>query len=165
MEERLKILKVMDEAKSRMDLNEFARKVGLSPNQTIEHMQELVKAGLLRKIGGGYGITEKGKVSLKSFAPVPKGMEFNFYRGIEQPTGLSSKTIKDFYEIVKRVDAASLEFHLYRGDFENWIRIACNDTAFADGLANMKKAQLKGENLRKEIARTAEARCSFEKLL
>jgi hypothetical protein len=85
--------------------------------------------------------------------------------GIAQPTGLLAKTVKDFYELVQQVDVASLEFHLYRGDFENWIRTACDDTAFADELASMKKAQLKGENLRKEITKAAEARYAFEKLL
>jgi predicted transcriptional regulator len=165
MEERLKVLKVMNEATSRMNLNEFARRVGLNPNQTVEHMQELVKVGLLRKVDGGYSITEKGRFALRAFAPVPNDMEFHFYTGIGQPTGLSSKTIKDFYELVKQVDVASLEFHLYRGDFENWIRTACNDAAFADELASMKKAQLKGENLRKEIIKATGARYGFEKLL
>jgi hypothetical protein len=78
---------------------------------------------------------------------------------------LQAKTIKDFYEIVQQVDVACLEFHFYRGDFENWIRTACDDAAFADELANMKKAQLKGEDLRKEITKAAEARYGFEELL
>jgi predicted transcriptional regulator len=165
MEERLRVLKGISEAVSRMNLNEFAQMVGLNPNQAMEHMQELAKAGFLRKAGGGYGVTEKGKVALKAFAPVPEDNEFIFYVGIGQPTGLQARTIKDFYEMVKQVDMASLEFHLYRGDFENWIRSACNDAAFADELANMKQAQLKGEALRAEITRTAEARYGFEKLL
>jgi predicted transcriptional regulator len=165
MEERLKVLKVMSEATSRMNLNEFAGMVGLNPNQIIEHMQELVQVGLLRKVDGGYGMTEKGRVALKAFAPVPKDMEFHFYMEIAQPTGLLAKTIKDFYELVQQVDVIALEFHLYRGDFENWIRTACDDAAFADELANMKKAQLKGEDLRNEITKAAEARYGFEELL
>jgi len=162
IEERLKVLKVMDEATSRMDLNEFARMVGLTPNQTITHVQELVKTGLVRKLGSGYGITEKGRTLLKASATVPKDMEFNFHTGIGQPTGFSARNLKDFYELTKRVAAASLEFHLYRGDFENWIRTVVNDAAYADELAHMKKSELKGENLRKEIAKAAEARYSIE---
>ena len=165
MEERLRVLKVMNEATSRMNLNEFARMVGLNPNQTIDHMQELVKAGLVRKAGSGYGITEKGRATLKAFTPVPRDMEFQFYTEIGKPTGFAAKSLKDFYEIVKQVTIDSLEFHLYRGDFENWIRTACNDAAFADELASMKKAQLKGENLRKEIIKATEARYGFQKLL
>jgi DNA-binding Lrp family transcriptional regulator len=165
MEERLKVLKVMNEVTSRLDLKEFARMVGLNPNQTIEHMQELVKAGLVRKVGGGYGITEKGRSALKALAPVPRDMEFQFYTGIGQPTGFAAKSLKDFYETVKQVAVDSLEFHLYRGDFENWIRVVFKDAAFADEFKNMKKMQLKGENLRREIIKAAEARYAFQKLL
>lgn len=165
MEERLRVLKVMSEATSRMNLNEFAGMVGLNPSQIVEHMQELVRVGLLRKVDAGYGMTEKGRVALRAFAPVSKDMEFYFYIGIAQSTGLLAKTIKDFYELVQQVEVASLEFHLYRGDFENWIRTACDDAAFADELANMKKAQLKGEELRKEIIKAAVARYAFEELL
>jgi predicted transcriptional regulator len=163
-EVRLKVLKVMDEATNRMDLNEFARMVGLTPNQTITHVQELVKTGLVRKLGSGYGITEKGRTLLKASATVPKDMEFNFHTGIGQSTGFSARNLKDFYELSKRVAAASLEFHLYRGDFENWIRTAFKDEAFAGELANMKKAQLMGENLRKEIIKATEVRYGFNKL-
>jgi hypothetical protein len=126
-------------------------------------VQELVKAGLVRKIGSGYGITEKGRTLLKASATVPRDMEFNFHTGIGQPTGFSARNLKDFYELAKRVAAASLEFHLYRGDFENWIRIVFKDTAFADEFKNMQKMQLKGEDLRKEIIKAAEARYGFEK--
>ncbi|HLE74556.1 MAG TPA: DUF5752 family protein [Candidatus Bathyarchaeia archaeon] len=165
MEERLKVLKVMNEATSRMDLNEFARMVGLNPSQTIERLQELVKAGLVRKVGGGYGMAEKGKAILKAFALVPRDMEFHFYTGIGQPTGFAAKSLKDFYEIVKQVAIDSLEFHLYREDFEKWIGTVFKDAALADELAKMRKAQLKGENLRKEIIKAAEARYGFERLL
>src|SRR3989304_2355499 len=112
MEERLKVLKGMNEATSRLDLNEFARMVGLNPSQTIERLQELVKAGLVRKVGGGYGMAEKGKAILKAFGLVPRDMEFHFYTGIGQPTGFAAKSLKDFYEIVKQVAIDSLEFHL-----------------------------------------------------
>ena len=164
IEERLKILKVMSEVTGRLDLNEFARMVGLTPNQTIQHMQELLKADFVRKVGGGYGITETGKTILKALTPVPTGMEFYFYMAIGHPTSFAAKSLVDFYEIVKQIAADSLEFHLYRGDFENWIRTALRDTAFAENLANMKNTKLTGENLRKEIIKAAEAKYGFEKL-
>ena len=52
IEERLKVLKVMSEVTGRLDLNEFARMVGLTPNQTLEGMKALLKADFLkRRIG------------------------------------------------------------------------------------------------------------------
>ena len=164
-EERLKVLKVMNEVTGRLDLNEFARIVGLSPKQTVEQMQELVKANLLRKVGNGYGMTEKGRAALRAFSRVPSEMEFKFYMGIGQPSGFVAKSLKDFCEAILQVGVDSLEFHLYREDFENWIRFAVKDAAFADEFKNMRSMQLKGEDLRKEIIKAAEARYAFQKLL
>jgi Mn-dependent DtxR family transcriptional regulator len=161
MEEQLKVLKVMNEVTGRIDMNGFARMVGLNPHQTIERMQELVNEGLVRKVGGGYGITEKGKAILKAIAPLPKDAAFHFYTAIGQPTGFSAESLKDFYEIVKRVTVESLEFHLYREDFENWIKAVFKDAALADELANLKASQLKGEDLRQEILKAIAAKFGF----
>lgn len=161
MEEQLKVLKVMNEVTSRIDMNAFAQMVGLNPHQTIERVQELVNAGLVRKVGGGYGITEKGKAILQAFTPVPKDAAFHFYTAIGQPTGFSAESLKEFYEIVKRVTVESVEFHLYRGDFENWIKAAFKDAALADKLASLKSAGLKGEELRTEIVAAIAAEYSL----
>jgi len=161
IEEQLKVLKVMNEVTGRMDLNGFAQMVGLTPKQTIERMQELVNTGLVGKVGGGYGITEKGKAILKAMAPLPKDAAFHFYTAIGQPTGFSAESLKDFYEIVKRVAVESLEFHLYREDFENWIKTVFKDAALADGLANLKASQLKGEDLRQGILKAIAAKFGF----
>ena len=161
MEEQLKVLKVMNKVTSRIDMNAFAQMVGLNPHQIIERMQELVTSGLVRKVGGGYGITEKGKAILQAFAPVPKDAAFHFYTAIGQPTGFSAESLKDFYEIVKRVAVESLEFHLYREDFENWLKTVSKDAALADELANLKASQLKGEDLRQGILKAIAAKFGF----
>jgi len=161
MEEQLKVLKVMSEVTSRMDLNAFAQMVGLNLSQTMERMQDLVNAGLIRKVGGGYGITEKGKAVLKAITPVPKDMAFHFYMEVGQPAGFSAESLKDFYEIAKRVAVESLEFHLYRGDFENWIKTAVEDAALADELASLKSANVKGEELRQGILKAIMAKYGF----
>jgi hypothetical protein len=54
-----------------------------------------------------------------------------------------------------------LEFHLYRGDFENWIKAAFEDAALADELASLKSANVKGEELRKEIITAIAAKYGF----
>ena len=141
----------MNEITSRIDLNAFAQMVGLTPNLTIERVQELVNTGLVRKTGGGYGITDKGKAILKAIMPVPKDSAFHFYTEIGQPTGFSAESLKDFYEIIKRVAVESLEFHLYREDFENWIKSVFEDKTLANNLARLRIANSKGEDLRKGI--------------
>ena len=161
IEEQLKVLKVMNEITSRIDMNAFAQMVGLNPNQTIEQVKGLVNAGLVKKVNSGYGITEKGKAVLKAIAPLPKETAFHFYTGIGQPTGFSAESLKELYEIIKRVAVGSVEFHLYRGDFENWIKAVFKDAALADELANMKNSQLKGEDLRQEILKATAAKFGF----
>jgi predicted transcriptional regulator len=158
IEVQMRILKFMSEVTGRMDMSQFACRIGLTSSKTIEKVQELVKAGFVKKIGSDYCITEKGKNALKAETPVPAGKEFYFYSGIGVPTGLSASSIRDFYELAKLVDAVSLEFHLYREDFENWLRSVVNEAPFADELLEIRKSELKGENLRKEIIRAAEAR-------
>ena len=161
IEEQLKVLKVMSEVTRRIDMNTFAQMVGLNPSQTVERMQDLVNSGFIRKLSGGYGITEKGKAVLRAITPVPKDKAFHFYMGFGQPTGFSAESLKNFYEIVKRVAAESLDFHLYRGDFENWIKNALRDSVLADELANLKIERLKGEELRQEIQKAIVARYGF----
>jgi predicted transcriptional regulator len=162
MEEKLKVLKVMGEVTGSMDLNEFARRVGLTPDQVLASIGELAKTDMVRKVGKGYGITEKGRTALKAYVVVPENMKFHFYLGIAQPTSLSAKTLKEFRDQLKLIDTGSLEFHLYREDFENWIRNAANDVAFAEELAKIRNEQLHGEKLREKLVRITEARYSLE---
>ena len=164
IEERFRVLKVISEATGRLNLNEFAQIVGLTSNQTMKHMQELLKAGFLRNMGGGYGITDAGKVVLKAFSPVSTDMEFHFYVALGQPTSFSARSLIDFYEVVKQVDVSSLEFHLYRGDFENWARIPISDTELTKAFRDLRIARIVRENLRIEIIKAIEAKCGFKKL-
>jgi DNA-binding Lrp family transcriptional regulator len=161
MEDQLKVLKFMSEVTSRIDMNAFSQMVGLKPSETVERMQDLAKSGFIRKIGGGYGITAKGKAILKAINPVPKDNAFYFYTGFGQPSGFSAESLKDFYEIVKRVAAESLDFHLHRGDFENWVKNALKDAVLADKLANLKSEMFKGEELRQRILKTIAMRYGF----
>src|SRR5665647_3092229 len=126
-EEHIKILKTMNEATNRMDMNMFAQAVNLSPNQTIAEVQELAKEGFLRKVGGGFGLTEKGRTALKMFTSVSSEMSFNFYIEIDKPMGFTAHSMEEFYKFVKQVVVDSIEFHLYRGDFENWLKDVCKD--------------------------------------
>ena len=45
----------------------------------------------------------------------------------------------------------SIEFHLYRGDFENWLKDVCKEPELAHEIGVLKADSLKGEALRAEI--------------
>ena len=164
-EEQFKVLKALSEATSRMDINMFAKKVNLDPNQTIEQVQALAKEGFLQKVGSGFGITSKGKAVLKAFLPVHEGMGFHFYDGVDQPTGITAETLAEFYEDIKKIKVNSLEFHIYRGDFENWLKDSCKESEFAQEVGVVKDADFKGEELRAELQKVLDARYGIQELL
>lgn len=161
IDEQLRILKFMSEMTSRTDSNTFAQKVDLTSAQLMQHMQELVKLGYLKKVGEGFSITEKGKKILKTKKLLPENLKFHFYIAVGEPTNLYAISVQEFHDHVLKVDAASVEFHVYRGDFENWFQTAVGDKAFTEELAKFKKKNLHGEELRKALAKAIEAEFSL----
>jgi hypothetical protein len=161
-EPQLKTLKFMNEVKSKVDMNEFAQKIGLTPDQTMEKLKALAKEGFVTKSPTGYGITEKGKNALKATVQMPPEKSFTFYLHLNQPTSVSATNVTEFHSAVKKIDSASLEFHLYRGDFENWFRTSVNDAAFTKELELMKQKGLKGKALQNALAATLESHYSLQ---
>ncbi len=156
IDEQIRILKYMSEMTGRIDMAEFAGKVGLSSGQIMQHMQYLAGEGYLKKVGGGFALTPKGKGVLKYEEILPENLKFNFYLAEGKPTGMLASSVKEFRENVLRVESGSLEFHLNRGDFENWFRSSIVDYPFADELAKIKKLNLSGEELRKAILKAVD---------
>lgn len=57
---------------------------------------------------------------------------------------------------LKKVELTSIQFHMSRGDFSNWISDSLKDKLLAKNLASVKN--LKGEVLRKTILKRVENR-------
>jgi predicted transcriptional regulator len=164
-EEQIRILKTMNEATNRMDLTMFAQAVNLNPNQAIAEVQELAKEGFLRKVGGGFGLNEKGKNALKAYLSVSAERGFNFYVDVDKPLGFSAMSLDEVYRTIKQVCSDSLEFHLYRGDFEKWLQEVCKDEDLAKALRTLKAEELKGEDLRKALLQAIDAKYGVGELL
>jgi hypothetical protein len=166
VEERLKILRLISELTGRVGLKEFAKRTGMSRERIIGYVRGLVRAGYVNKVGRGYSISTEGKVALKALSTIPEGTEFHFYAGADQPAGSSAKSFGEFCDLVKKVDVKALEFHVSRGDFENWIKGVFNDVQLSQEIAKLKESKLTGEDLRKEIVSITAARYNkFKKLL
>ena len=67
--------------------------------------------------------------------------------------------------VIKQVSVDSLEFHLYRGDFENWLKEACKEPELANEIGGIKAAGLKGEELRAELLKVLDAKYGIQELL
>jgi len=163
-DEQLRILKTMREATNRMDFNTFSQAANLEPNQAIAEMQELAQEGFLQRNGNAFQITDKGKNALKITQPYPE-KSFQFYGGVEKPLGIYAQSLEEFYRQIKQVYSDSLDFHLYRGDFENWIRDVLGDSELADEVGNLKELKLNGEELRRDLIKTIDSRYGVNDLL
>lgn len=161
----IKILKIMNEATNRMDIHVFAEAIDMTPNQAMSEVQKLADEGFLRKVGSGYGLAEKGKNALKIFTPINKDAGFHFYIAIDKPLGISAFSLVEFYRQIKQITSDALEFHLYRGDFENWFKDVVQDSELASDVGSLKTESLQGEVLRKAILKAIDAKYGVGELL
>jgi hypothetical protein len=132
-------------------MDEFMRMAGLTLTDVLDTLKALAHEGFVTKTGKGYTIAEKGKLALIALSRLPNDKAFHFYLGMEQPTGVSAESVKEFYNVVETVALSSLEFHLEREDFEKWFKTAVQDDVFAGELAGLRETGLKGEALRMQI--------------
>lgn len=90
----------------------------------------------------------------KILRPVPREKAFYFFTSIGNYTGVSASSLKEFVEKINEVNVKSLEFHLYRGDFEKWIDEVLQDKELAEGIRRLQKVNLAGEVLRNQLHAT-----------
>ncbi|MDR1993464.1 MAG: hypothetical protein LBQ98_08260 [Nitrososphaerota archaeon] len=161
-DEQRKILEIMKKTTNRMDLNMFAEAVELTPSETFANVQILAKEGFLRKIGAGYGLTEKAKNTLRAFETVPQEKAFQFYTDVDKPDGFRAASLEEFYNHIEQVGVNSLDFHLYRGDFENWLRQVMGSEKLADETAKFKDTGLTGEEFRQAFLKSIDKNYSIK---
>jgi len=74
--------------------------------------------------------------AIKYLRTVNPNESFHFYEAIGKPTGQSASNLAEFLEIVKSVKTESLQFHLERKDFQNWIEKTLGDKTLATRITN-----------------------------
>jgi hypothetical protein len=82
---------------------------------------------------------------------VPREKAFYFFSSIGNYAGESAVSLKEFMEKINGVSMKSLEFHLYRGDFEKWVIEVLEDKKLADDIWKLQKANVFGDNLRNQL--------------
>ena len=93
----------------------------------------------------------KGEVAPKVIKTVPREKAFYFFTSIGNYTGESASSLKEFMEKINDANVKSLEFHLYRGDFEKWIAEVLEDKELAEEIRKLQKFNLVGDTLRKQL--------------
>jgi mannose-1-phosphate guanylyltransferase / phosphomannomutase len=79
-------------------------------------------------------------------APIEKA--FYFYTGPGQYTGLLATTMRDFIEELGKAPIDSIEFHAKNRDFERWARNVLASNELADGIEDLRRMTVMGEELR-----------------
>jgi len=86
---------------------------------------------------------------------LPSEKSFRFYVSLGQPTGTCASSLREFCDLIEIVDAKSVEFHTFRGDFENWFRDALSYPQLAEEIARIRETGITGGELREQIHKTA----------
>jgi hypothetical protein len=97
-------------------------------------------------------------VGSKILRTVPREKAFYFFTSIGNYTGVSAASLKEFVERINQVNVKSLEFHLYRGDFEKWIAEVLEDQWLAEDTKRLQKFGLTGDALRNQLYLTTSRR-------
>lgn len=150
---------------------EIAEDCRIEFKPTNMHLIGLTKMGYtVSPAKGKYVITQKGKEALgipetnkecatQILDQTSREKAFHFYEAMHKPLNLYACGLKDFSEKTQTVDAASLEFHLQRGDFEKWF-LSIGDTELARKMALLKATGINGEQLRARLKEIVDNRCT-----
>ena len=94
---------------------------------------------------------------------LPKEQAFYFFTCVGNYTGECAASFEEFLEKIKEIDIKSLEFHLYRGDFDKWIAEILEDKELAEEVLNLWDITPTRDVLRKRLVTIVSKR--REKLL
>jgi len=100
--------------------------------------------------------------SPQTLGKLPREKAFYFFTSIGNYTGESAASLEEFLEKIRGISIKSLEFHLYREDFEKWIAQTLEDKELAQEIQNLRSMNLTGDNLRDQLYLTVSKR--YEKL-
>lgn len=156
-----KILKEMASLNQARRPKQIAERVGVNFSSCMMHILGLKKLGYVSSpMKGHYRITDLGREVVDALVNSDKAASilshfdpdktFYFYSGIDHYSGLRADSLLDFSEKIKNISVESLEFHLFRKDFENWVK-SIGDIALANKLATIREKGLSGEKLRKLV--------------
>lgn len=82
---------------------------------------------------------------------LPRENTFYFFTSIGNYTGKKASSLEEFVEKIREVNVKSLEFHLYRGDFEKWTDETLEDKELAEKIKSLKSLNPLGASLRDQL--------------
>jgi len=77
---------------------------------------------------------------------------FYFFTDIGNYTGQSASSLEEFLSRIKEINAKSLEFHLFREDFEKWTSSTIGYAQLTKDLAMLRRQKAAGAGLRGRLS-------------
>lgn len=164
---KLEVLETMLLLDKPMKATQIAEEVGRKFPPVMMHLLGLIRMGYVDSPEKSlYIIAANGKKTLgipeisketaqTILADAPQDKAFHFYAGIGKPLDCHAHSLPDFCYKILKISTESLEFHLNRGDFENWFT-SLGDMELAKKIALLKEKTLTGEELRSKLYEIAE---------
>ena len=89
--------------------------------------------------------------SSRALRNVTREEAFYFFTSIGNYTGHSAASLDEFLLKIKDIDMKSLEFHLFREDFEKWISQTLGDSRLSDEIRSLRIQKVLGNALRDRL--------------
>ena len=89
--------------------------------------------------------------SSRALRNVARDEAFYFFTSIGNYTGHSAASLDEFLLRIKDIDMKSLEFHLFREDFEKWIAQTLGDIRLSDDIRSLRIQKVTGNALRDRL--------------
>ncbi|MGB9659578.1 MAG: DUF5752 family protein [Nitrososphaerales archaeon] len=124
----------------------------------VRHLEQIYQPEIgLEKIISETKIIDKENAR-RILERLPPEKAFYFFKGIGDYIGQVANSLDEFCNLLNVVSVDSIEFHVKRNDFENWIKFI-GDLELANCIKKSGEKNLRGKALRKEIHDLVEKRC------
>lgn len=149
---------------------QVAKEIGKEFPSVMMHIIGLSRMGYVTSPETGeYTITRRGKKALglpeingdnarAILKQMPHDKSFHFYASVAKPLNLNAHSLQDFRDMILKVNADSINFHMSRGDFEAWFA-GLGDMELAKKTALLKEKKMVGEELLRKLHKIVENRC------
>ena len=149
---------------------EIAKDTGVNFPSVMMHIIGLAKMDYVKSPEKGlYLITDKGKKTLglpevdkdkatEILGYLPAEKAFHFYADLGKPLNVFATSLGDFVDKIAKIDTCSIEFHVYRADFETWFT-SLGDIELARKTLLLREQKMVGEELRKKLYEIVKKRC------
>lgn len=118
-------------------------------NKLKEETSDTVEVGMIKKTDESL---EKAKEEVESKRSKYLSIERAFHFWVPgKYLGIRARSFKEFVDAIHFIDPKSLEFHMSKGDFANWVEYELDNPRLADKIRTLRGKDISGEQLRDEL--------------